>query len=424
MDSLKKETSFLSSGAVLIGASIFQDMLFNHSSLYMIGGLVLGGVITSLNFVNPNKKFDSFFKGANIKSGEGKYPTIKEIEKTEHGEKIHVNMPPGMSFYDLKQEKIEKALKTLIKKPLKIHETLAGNTVINTYDKDILGMKPFTHIKTGSYTSVALGHSLEGPLHFDFRDWYHLLIAGATGFGKSVMLRSLITSLILNSKPSELSLYLVDFKRVELGIFEPSDRVAWYIEDTETFGTMLSSMGEESKRRYGLFKKASTNNIDTYNKGRSDKLKRRIVIIDEFASLAEKENKPLFDMLKQRLALDRAAGIHYVICTQRPSADVLPGIIKTNVPAKISFRVGTQIDSGIILDEKGAESLREKGEGILKIDECITFKGMYLTENEAEDLIRHTFVKKKKEGQIKKIERGIKDAKGAGQKRYIRNRKF
>jgi len=234
---------------------------------------------------------------------------------------------------------------------------------------------------------VIMGEDTMGqPFAFDLTKMPHLLIAGATGQGKSVGINVMLTSLLMSKHPSELKLVLIDPKKVELSIFNDIDKhylamaegmTEPVISDMDEAVLALRALTDEMDKRYGLLKSAQVKNIIEYN----DKFVNKevnpdeghfympyiVVVIDEFADLmmtADKEVEPLVSRIAQ---LARAVGIHLVIATQRPSANVITGVIKANFPARMSFRVATGIDSRTILDTSGAETLIGRGDLLFKV---------------------------------------------------------
>ncbi len=219
-------------------------------------------------------------------------------------------------------------------------------------------------------TLIALGKDLMGqPVYCDMHRMPHLLIAGATGSGKSVCMNTIITSLLLRTKPDEVKLLLVDPKKVE---FTPYQRIPHLIgpviSDAAEASKALKVVVEKMEERYDAFSKAGVRNIDSFNekvKNSSEDLKPMpyiIVIIDELADLMAIAGKEVEMSIQRITQLARAAGIHLIVATQRPSTDVITGIIKANIPSRIAFSVSSGIDSRTILDTVGAERLLGNGD--------------------------------------------------------------
>ena len=201
----------------------------------------------------------------------------------------------------------------------------------------------------------------------DLADMPHLLIAGSTGSGKSVMLNTILHSLLTQNTPEQLNLVLIDPKRVELTSFADYPHVlSRIIHKHEEAIKALSWLIKEMDERYEKLQKAKKKGIKEYNEDYTDKIPRLVVVIDEFASLIltkERGEASLAEIMIVRLAQEgRAAGIHLVIATQRPSVDVVTGLIKANLPTRICFMTTSKIDSKIVLDQGGAEELVGKGD--------------------------------------------------------------
>lgn len=210
-------------------------------------------------------------------------------------------------------------------------------------------------------------------LHGDLSDSStpHLLVAGTTGSGKSVLLRGLIASLVHYHGPSAIRFHLIDPKRVTFNVPSFQSAVAAHLEgpigyDAEVAIPIIERLVEIMEERYRLFEKAQVSDIREYNEiaEPAERLERRVVVIDEFQDLtAEKDNaKPFFAGVKRLGAKARAAGVHIILSTQRPDRDVVPPLLKTNLGGKIALRVATMTNSRIILDEGGAERLIGRGD--------------------------------------------------------------
>lgn len=218
----------------------------------------------------------------------------------------------------------------------------------------------------------------------------HLLIAGQTGSGKSVLLASMLTSMMVYYSPEELEFWLVDPKMVELTVFEESIFTKHSVTDAEEVEYMLKDAVEEMNRRYKMFKSNRVQNIAAYNKKVEDneKLKRIVIVIDEYGVLMEsgKEFVREFETALKKLSqLARAAGIHLIICTQSPKADIITTTIRNNLPARIGLKVADSTASGLILDRSGCEKLLGKGDMLLKTADTaipVRCKSPYISQDE------------------------------------------
>jgi len=222
----------------------------------------------------------------------------------------------------------------------------------------------------------------------------HLLIAGATGSGKSVCLNSLIAGLLFHNSPERLRLLMIDPKMVELTTFNGVPHLlAPVVTEMDKVSGMLKWMLREMHRRYKLFGEAGARNIARYNELQTDETARLpyiVFIIDELADLMMVAAAEVEDSISRLAALARATGIHLVIATQRPSVDVIPGVIKANFPARIAFAVSSQVDSRTIIDHAGAEKLMGRGDMLyLPPDgsKVLRVQGTYLHESEIEAIV-------------------------------------
>jgi len=243
---------------------------------------------------------------------------------------------------------------------------------------------------------IALGQDVAGqPLAADLAQMPHLLIAGATGSGKSVCINSITACLLLNNTPDDLRLVMVDPKMVELTNFNgiPHLLVPVVIEIERVVAT-LKWVTNEMDRRYKLFSKAGARNIDMYNQMRvsrgEDKLPYIVVLIDELADLMMVAPEEIERSICRIAQLARATGIHLVIATQRPSVDVVTGLIKANFPARISFAVTSQVDSRVVLDTGGAEKLLGRGDMLYMASDSsklVRLQGCFISDTELQRLV-------------------------------------
>ncbi len=228
--------------------------------------------------------------------------------------------------------------------------------------RQILGSPSFAESMNKNLTNLVLGIGIDGKLMTKpLEDMPHLLVAGATGSGKSVGVNTFILSLIYQNSPSELKFLMVDPKQVELGMY---DGIPYLLAPVETNPDkalkILKWTVNEMERRYTLLKEYKVKKLDEYNKKMTgDTLPRIVVVIDELADLMMNRNtkKDTENCITRIAQKARAVGIHLIVATQRPSVDVVTGLIKANIPTRIAFSVVSQIDSRTILDTKGAEEL-------------------------------------------------------------------
>ena len=239
------------------------------------------------------------------------------------------------------------------------------------YLKEILESADFQNAQ--SKLTLAVGKDISGkPLVADLADMPHLLIAGTTGSGKTVCVNSIITSLVFNASPDEIKFLMVDPKMVELAMFNDLPHLLCpVLTDPKKVSAALGWVVKEMERRFTLLSKAGARNIDFYNEkvkaaGQKDELLEKmpylIVIIDELADLMVVASQQVENAITRLAQLSRAVGIHLILATQRPSVDVVTGVIKANFPARISFRVASKVDSRTVLDMNGADKLLGKGD--------------------------------------------------------------
>jgi len=272
--------------------------------------------------------------------------------------------------------------------------------------RDLLEAQEFD--QSGSKLTMALGKDIAGnPIVADLAKMPHLLIAGATGSGKSVCLNTLIASILFKSTPDEIKFLMIDPKMVELATYNGIPHlVSPVVTDPKKAATSLRWAVREMEHRYELFAAAGVRDITRYNKMFITKdpgsgglpLPLIVVIIDELADLMMVAPADVEDAVCRLAQMARAAGIHLVVATQRPSVDVITGLIKANIPSRVSFAVSSQIDSRTILDMAGAEKLLGKGDMLffpVGASKPVRVQGAYLSDREVEDLVN--FLKKQAE---------------------------
>lgn len=301
-------------------------------------------------------------------------------------ESIRIDRIPGKAFVG-------------IEVPNKNRETIRLRKVIESSE--------FTD--STSLLSIALGKRIDGRNYVaDLAKMPHLLIAGATGAGKSVGVNSLVVSILYKAKPDEVKFIMVDPKRLELGLYADIPHLATpIITDPKRAAVSLKWAVSEMERRYKYLAGFGVRNIDGYNA----EAKRRnsighlddngeeyqnlpfiVIIIDELADLMMVSGKEVEESITRLAQMARAVGIHLVLATQRPSVDVITGLIKANFPARISFRVSSKVDSRTIIDGNGAEGLLGKGDMLFlppASSQVIRVHGAYVDENEISEIVKH-----------------------------------
>ncbi|MEZ4503784.1 MAG: DNA translocase FtsK [Dehalococcoidia bacterium] len=264
--------------------------------------------------------------------------------------------------------------------------------------RSVLSTPEYRRFAAKADMPVALGSSVSGePVLADLAKMPHLLIAGATGSGKSVCLNAIITCLLMNFSPEELRLVLIDPKRVELTPYEKVPHLAFsnIIVDMDRVVGTLQAVINEMESRYRRFAQVGVRDIKRYNeqaaKRGQSKLPYWAVIVDELADLMLVAPYQVENQIVRLAQLARATGIHLVIATQRPSVDVVTGLIKANFPTRIAFAVASQVDSRTVLDRSGAEKLLGRGDMLYVPTDAQTprrVQGVYLSDREIEAVIR------------------------------------
>jgi len=244
-----------------------------------------------------------------------------------------------------------------------------------------------------SKLTIALGKDISGnSVVADLGDMPHLLIAGTTGSGKTVCVNSLIMSMIYNATPEELKFLMIDPKMVELAVYNSLPHLLCpVVTDAKKAKGALAWVVNEMEERYKMLAKLSVRNIDAFNSKKSDdKLPYIVVIIDELADLMMVVQQDVENAITRIAQLSRAVGIHIILATQRPSVDVVTGVIKANFPARISFKVASKVDSRTVLDMNGADKLLGKGDMLFLEPgnaKPIRAQGTLLTDSEIEKVV-------------------------------------
>lgn len=256
----------------------------------------------------------------------------------------------------------------------------------------------------GSPLSLALGRDISGrPIVANLAKMPHLLVAGATGSGKSVCINSIIMSILYKAKPSEVKFMMIDPKMVELNIYNGIPHLlAPVVTDPRRASLALKKVVQEMERRYELFAKAGARDIERYNQmagsGNNAPLPLIVVIVDELADLMMVAPADVEDAICRLAQMARAAGIHLIIATQRPSVDVITGVIKANIPSRTAFGVSSMADSRTILDMGGAEKLLGRGDMLflpVGAAKPVRVQGSFISDRDVEQVVE--YVKKQQE---------------------------
>lgn len=272
---------------------------------------------------------------------------------------------------------------------------IPNETIDTIYLREILESDLFKN--SSSPLSVALGKDIVGkPFITDIKKLPHLLIAGTTGSGKSVGINAMILSLLYRNDPDQLKLMLIDPKMLEFSIYNDIPHlITPVITEPKKAIAALANMVGEMERRYKLMADNRTKNIDNYNEkvkndGSAEPFPFIVVVIDELADLMMNGGKEVEYSIARLAQMARASGIHLIVATQRPSVDVVTGLIKANLPSRLSYRVGQRIDSKVILDAMGAESLLGRGDGLFTppgSTGLVRLHAPWNTEEEIEEIV-------------------------------------
>lgn len=300
-----------------------------------------------------------------------------------------------------------------------------NKTVQTVCIQEVISSKEFS--QNESRVAFAMGKDISGNCMIgDIAKLPHLLIAGTTGSGKSVCMNSIIVSLLYRSTPEEVRLIMIDPKMVELGIYNgiPHLLVPVVTDPKKASGALQWAVLEMMKR-YKLFADSNVRDMQSYNKmieekGEGDKLPQIVIVIDELADLMVVARKEVEDSIMRLTQMARAAGMHLIIATQRPSVDVITGVIKSNIPSRIAFAVASKVESNIILGSMGAEKLIGRGDMLFSpigSNKPTRIQGCFISGSEVEavvDFVKKSGVAEYSEEIIEQIERQAEQKESGG----------
>ena len=326
---------------------------------------------------------------------------VNNISRGPAVTRYELTPPEGMKVSKIESLENEIAL-GLAAKSVRIEAPIPGTSSIGieipndkisaVYFREILSSEKFDSYK--SKTAFGIGKDITGNVIVsDIAKMPHLLIAGATGSGKSVCVNSLITSILYKAHPDEVKLILIDPKVVELSVYNDIPHLLVpVVTDPHKAAGALNWAVREMDRRYNLFASIGARKLENYNKDEraEEKLPQIVIIIDELADLMLIAKKEVEGAIQRLTQLARAAGIHLVIATQRPSVNVITGVIKANVPSRIAFKVASAVDSRTILDTSGAEKLLGKGDMLFRsqdMDQALRIQGAFVSDEEVERIV-------------------------------------
>lgn len=350
----------------------------------------------SKEVIDTLKNFNIEIQDCNATFG----PTITRYE---------VSPKPGTKVSKIVNLSDDLAL-SLAARSIRIEAPVPGKSVIGIEvpnDKpQVVGLREVItsneFINDPSSLAVGLGKEISGkPLIADLAKMPHLLIAGATGSGKSVCVNTIITSLLYKSSPEEVKLLLIDPKVVELAHYNGIPHLlSPVVTNPKKASNALNWAVNEMNKRYQLFAENGVKDIAGYNRKCENKMHKIVIIIDELADLMMACGNEVEDYICRLAQMARAAGMHLIIATQRPSVDVITGIIKANIPSRIAFAVSSQTDSRTILDMGGAEKLLGKGDMLyypLGAAKPVRIQGAFISEEESEKVIDEIKAQKQEE---------------------------
>ncbi|MEF8847151.1 MAG: DNA translocase FtsK 4TM domain-containing protein [Candidatus Paceibacterota bacterium] len=327
-----------------------------------------------------------------------------EVEMSE------VNVGPTVTQYTLKPAQGVKLSKiearnedlalALARHPVRVQAPIPGRSLVGVEVpnevrarvrlRDLLEKEEY---QEGPALNIALGKDVSGdPVFANLADMPHLLVAGSTGSGKTVCLNSILLSLLYNNNPDSLRLILVDPKRVEFPVYEGLPHLLGdVIVEPDQSVRALKWLISEMERRFDLMSDAKTKDIRGYNKQEDDKLPYIVLVVDELADLMAAKGSEMEEGIVRLAQMARAVGIHLIVATQRPSVEVVTGLIKANITSRISFQVASQVDSRTVLDKSGAEKLLGSGDMLFVSSskpKPQRIQGAYVSQQEIKKVIK------------------------------------
>lgn len=363
--------------------------------------LMKGGIVVKNSRINQRIVDDSV-RLENVLASFGVKTKVVEVVCGPSIIRYELQPAPGVKISRIVNLADDIAL-ALAARGLRIEAPVPGKPVVGievareetspVYFKDVLSSEAFQ--KSKSKISIGLGIDINGKaIVGNLADMPHLLVAGATGSGKSVCMNTLICSILYKARPDEVKFIMVDPKKVEMTAYVGLPHLGRpVVTDAKKAAQVLKEVVNEMDRRYLVFVDAGVKNFVTYNELPDVvKMPQIVVLIDELADLMMVASKDVEESICRLAQLARAAGIHLVIATQRPSVDVITGLIKANIPSRIAFAVSSQIDSRTILDMSGAEKLLGKGDMLyypIGQQKPLRVQGAFLTEEEIHDLVAY-----------------------------------
>ncbi|WP_411844097.1 DNA translocase FtsK [Salinicoccus sp. HZC-1] len=351
-----------------------------------------------------------------LKQGKILEETLKNFGVNAKVSKIRIG--PAVTQFEIQPDigvKVSKIINlqndialSLAAKDIRIEAPIPGKSAVGIeVPNSVISMVTLREVlkrkDSGNLLEVALGKDISGsPITAELNKMPHLLVAGATGSGKSVCINGIIISLLMKAKPHEVKLMMIDPKMVELNVYNGIPHLlSPVVTNPQKASDALNKIVSEMERRYDLFSHSGTRNMEAYNQyleresddpEKVQKLPYIVVIIDELADLMMVASKDVEASITRIAQMARAAGIHLIIATQRPSVDVITGIIKANIPSRIAFSVSSQTDSRTIIDSQGAEKLLGRGDMLFLPSgrsKPLRVQGAFLSDDEVTDVVEY-----------------------------------
>ena len=380
----------------------------------IINSVNVNYALPSINLLNTVKNVSNRDNEVKAKENIGELEKVlKDFDIT--GKIVQVNIGPTVTQYELEIKagtKVSKLLSiqreialALAAKDVRIQAPIPGKSTIgielpnkvtsSVSFKEVLSKMPDVNDK--NLLAVGLGKDIMGKVKWmEINTTPHLLVAGATGSGKSVCMNCIITSMLMRTKPDQVKMVMVDPKKVELSMYNGIPHLLCpVVTDPKKASVALKNIVIEMEKRYDIFESTKNKNIKGYNEfcesnPEYKKMPYIVVIIDELADLMLVAAKEVEDSIMRITQMARAAGIHLIVATQRPSTDVITGVVKANIPSRISFAVSSGIDSRTILDTVGAEKLLGKGDMLflpMGDSSPTRVQGAFISEDEIQKVV-------------------------------------
>lgn len=354
-------------------ANIIEETLQMFDKPAVVTGFNVGPTIT-LYKLDPKKRIDET----------GAMAVSKKPTKISDIQALAQDLQLALKALSIRIEQIKGTGLIGIELPNKNRETVLMKDLVRE-----------THVKG---LEIALGRKIDGSIIVaDIAKLPHLIIAGATGSGKSVCINAIVSTLLMNNTPEQLRFMLVDPKRVELSIYRDVPHLmAPIVDEVENTMSAINVVVTEMDNRYKLLQEASCRNIEAYNNTERN-LPYIILLIDEVADIMLQKRDEVEPLLVRIAQLGRAAGVHMILSSQRATVNTFTGLLKANVVTRVAFAVASQVDSRVILDEGGAEQLTGNGDGLFSNENGLSrFQGCFITDDEIDSIVSYRVKKHRK----------------------------